>query len=176
MSGLAEDTNEMLTKMDFLRISLATLKGSTLSLPPSPGGGGSLSASLSELGPLDLRWCEEGEGGAGEALGVGGKVMTLVTLGGLGLAGLFSNPLVLPSDALPFCCGGDLFLTSRAPFLAFLNRTDVRRPTPTKGRVGGVPSGVTSCTASCWDDGVSPTSASSSAWLLPPARDDLWRL
>lgn len=102
-----------------------------------------MSASLSELWPLDLRWCEEGEGGVGEAFGVGGKVVMLVTLGDLGLAGVLSNPFVLSSDVFPFCCGGDLFFAIRAPFLAFLNRTDVRRPTPTKGRVG-VPSGVTS--------------------------------
>lgn len=99
-----------------------------------------MSTSLSELWPLDLRWCEEGEGGAGEGLGVGGKVVMLVTLGEQGL----SSPLVLPSDVFPFCCGGDLFFAIRAPFLAFLNRTDVRRPTPAKDRVGGVPSGVTS--------------------------------
>lgn len=103
-----------------------------------------MSASLSELWPLDLRWCEEGEGGVGEAFGVGGKVVMLVTLGEFGLAGVLSNPFVLSSDVFPFCCGGDLFFAIRAPFLAFLNRTDVRRPTPTKGRVGGVPSGVTS--------------------------------
>lgn len=100
---------------------------------------GGLSASLSELRPLDLRWCAEGEGGAGEAFGVGGKVVMLVTPGEFGLAGVLSNPLVFP-----FCCGGDLFFAIRAPFLAFLNRTDVRRPTPAKGRAGGVPSGVTS--------------------------------
>lgn len=103
-----------------------------------------MSASLSELGPLDLRWCEEGEGGVGEAFGVGGKVVMLVTQGEFGLVGVLSNPLVLPSDVFPFCCGVDLFFTIRAPFLAFLNRTDVRRPTPTRVRVGGVPNGVTS--------------------------------
>lgn len=99
-----------------------------------------MSASLSELWPLDLRWCEEGEGGVGEAFGVRGKVVMLVTLGEFGLTGVLSKPLV----AFPFCRGGDLFFATRAPFLAFLNSTDVRRPTPTKGRVGGVPSGVTS--------------------------------
>lgn len=103
-----------------------------------------MSASLSELGPLDLRWCEDGEGGAGEAFGVGGKVVTLFTLGELGLAGVLSSPLVLLSGVFPFCSGDDLFFVIRAPFLAFLNRTDVRRPTPTKGKAGGVPSGVTS--------------------------------
>lgn len=102
-----------------------------------------MSASLSELRPLDLRWCEEGEGGVGEAFGVGGRVM-LVTLGEFGLVGVLSNPLVLPSDIFPFCCGGDLLFAIRAPFLAFLNSTDVRRPTPTKGSAGGVPRGVTS--------------------------------
>lgn len=103
-----------------------------------------MSASLSELWPLDLRWCEEGDGGDGESLRAGGKVVMLVTLGELGLAGVLSSPFVLSGDAFPFCCGGHLFLTIRAPFLAFLNRTEVRRPTPTKFRVGGVPSGVTS--------------------------------
>lgn len=135
-----------------------------------------MSASLSELWPRDLRWCEEGEGGAGEAFGVGGKVVILFTLGDSGLAGVLSNPLLLASELLPFCCGGDLFFTIRAPFLAFLNKTDVRRPTPTRGRVGGVPRGVASCTASDCDVGVSPTSASSSAWPLLPLREDLCRL
>lgn len=132
-----------------------------------------MSASLSELWPLDLRWCEDGEGGVGEALGVGGKVVMLVTLGEFGLVGVLSNPFVLSSDVFPFSCGGDLFFAIRAPFLAFLNKTDVRRPTPTKGGVGGVPSGVTSWTASGCEAGVSPTSASSSPWLLLPLRDDL---
>lgn len=141
-------------------------------VPSSLGGGGSLSASLSELRPLDLRWCEDGEGGAGEAFGV----VTLVTLGECGLAGLLSKPLVFPSAVFPFSCGGDLFFAIRAPFLAFLNRMDVRRPTPANGRVGGAPNGVTSWTASGCEDGVSPTSASSSPWLLLPLRDDLWRL
>lgn len=103
-----------------------------------------MSTSLSELWLLDLRWCEEGDGGVGEALGVGGKVVMLVTLGEFGLAGVLSNPFVLSPDAFPFCWGGHFLFAIRAPFLAFLNRTDVRRPTPTKGRVGGVPSGVTS--------------------------------
>lgn len=76
--------------------------------------------------------------------GVGGKVVMFVTLGEFGLAVMLSNPLVLPSDVFPFCCGGDLVFVIRAPFLAFLNRTDVRRPTPAKGRGGGFPSGVTS--------------------------------
>lgn len=102
-----------------------------------------MSASLSELRPLDLKWCEEGEGGVGEAFGVGGKVM-LVTLGEFGSVGMLSNPLLLLSDVFPFCCGGGLFFAILAPFLAFLNSTDVRRPTPTNGSAGGVPSGVTS--------------------------------
>lgn len=108
------------------------------------GGGGSLSASLSELWPLDLRRCEEGEGGAGEAFGVGGNVVMLFTLGEFGLVAVLSNPLLLASEVLPFCSGRDLFFTIRAPFFAFLNKTDVRRPTPTRDSVGGVPSGVTS--------------------------------
>lgn len=143
---------------------------------PSLVGGGGLSTSLSELWPLDLRWCEDGDGGVGEALGVGGKVVMLVTLGEFGLAGLLSNPFDFSSDVFPFCWGGDLVFAILAPFFAFLNRMDVRRPTPTMGRVGGVPRGVTSWTASGCDDGVSPTSASSSPWLLLPLRDDLWRL
>ncbi len=97
----------------------------------------------------------------------------LVTLGEFGLTVVLSNPFVLSSGVFPFCCGGDLFFAIRAPFLAFLNRTDVRRPTPTKGGVGGVPRGVTSWTASGCEDGVSPTSASSSPWPLLPLRDDL---
>lgn len=145
------------------------------SKPASLGGRSCLSASLSKLRPLDLRWCEEGEGGVGEAFGVGGK-MTFVTLGELGLVGLLSKPLALSSVIFTFCCGEDLLFAIRAPFLAFLNSTDVRRPTPTKGRFGGVPSGVTSWTASGWEDGVSPTSASSSPWFLLPLRDDLCRL
>ena len=125
--------------------SLSVKKSCILSSPSSAGGEGSFSASLSELWPLDLRWCEEGDGGVGEAFGVGGKVVMLVTPGELGLAGVLSNPFVLSSDVLPFSCGCDfVFFAIRAPFLAFLNRTDVRRPTPTRGKVGGVPSGVTS--------------------------------
>lgn len=121
----------------------------SLTSPSSAGGGGSLSASFSELWLLDLRSCEErdgglGDGGLGEALGVGGKVVMLVTLGEFGLAGVLSNPFVLSSDAFPFSCGELLFFAIRTPFLAFLNSTDVRRPTPAKGRVGGVPRGVTS--------------------------------
>lgn len=116
----------------------------SLSSPSSAGGGGSLSASFSELWLLDLRSCEERDRGLGEALGVGGKVVMLVTQGEFGLAGVLSNPFVLSSDAFPFSCGGLLFFAIRAPFLAFLNSTDVRRPTPANGRVGGVPRGVTS--------------------------------
>lgn len=66
------------------------------------------------------------------------------TLDGFGLDGVLSTPLVLSSQVLPFCCGGQMFFAILAPFLAFLKRTEVRRPTPTRGRAGGVPSGVTS--------------------------------
>lgn len=112
-------------------------------LPSSMGGAGGLSDSFSKLGPLDLKWCDEGEGGVGEMLGVGGKVVVF-TLVESGLTGVLSSPLAFSSVVFPFCHGVDLFFTMRAPFLAFLNRTDVRRPTPATVRVGGVPRGVTS--------------------------------
>lgn len=79
-----------------------------------------------------------------------------------GLEEVLSVLLGFASEVFPFCSGRGLFLTIRAPFLAFLKRTDVRRPTPTGGPVGGLPSGVTSWTASGWEEGVSPISASSS--------------
>lgn len=83
----------------------------------------------------------DGGRASGEALGVGGRARTE----GSGLDGVLSRPLRLSSQLLPFCCGGHLFFAILAPFLAFLKRTDVRRPTPTGGRAaGGVPSGVTS--------------------------------
>lgn len=90
---------------------------------------------------MDLRWCEDGDRASGEALGVGGRVRVL---GGFGLDGVLSKPFVFSSQVLPFSCGGHLFFAILAPFLAFLKRTEVRRPTPTRGRAGGVPSGVTS--------------------------------
>lgn len=139
LSGLEKTNINVSDHVSESKQSLS-LSQSMFSLPPSLGGGGSLSASLSELWPLDLRWCEEGEGGVGEAFGVGGKVVMLVMLGEFGLAGVLSKPWV----AFPFCRGGDLFFVTLAPFLAFLNSTDVRRPTPINGRVGGVPRGVTS--------------------------------
>lgn len=74
-------------------------------------------------------------------MGTGGREMMLDEVK---LAGVLSNPFVLSSQLLPFCCGGHLLFAILAPFLAFLKRTDVRRPTPTRGRAGGVPSGVTS--------------------------------
>lgn len=115
--------------------------GMSPALPSSLGVAVGLSCSLSELGPLDLRWCEEGEEGAGEALGVGGKVV-MFSLGEFESTAAVSSPLVFSSDVFPFCHWDDLFFL--APFLAFLNNTDVRRPTPTSGRAGGEPSGVTS--------------------------------
>lgn len=105
---------------------------------------------------------------------MGGKVVVF-TLGESRLVGVESTLLVVSSVALSLC-GGLVLFASRAPFLAFLNSTDVRRPTPPTGRTGGEPSGVTSCTASGCEDGVSPTLASSSPWLLLPPRNDLCRL
>lgn len=112
-------------------------------LPSSVGGAGGLSASLSELGPLERKWCVEGEAEVGEVLWVGVKAVVF-SLVESGLTSVVSRPLVFSSVVFPFCNGVDLFFPIRAPFLAFLNRTDVRRPTPATVRVGGVPRGVTS--------------------------------
>lgn len=55
-----------------------------------------LSASLSELDPLDLRWWDDGEEGVG-GVGGGAGLEWVVTLGGFGMVGVRSKPLVLPS-------------------------------------------------------------------------------
>ena len=93
-------------------------------------GGRGFSASLSELGPLDLSWWTDGGGGVGVVADRG------VAQGGK--AGVLSKPLVFPSGFPVFCTDGACFFAGLAPFLAFLNRTEVRRPTPAIRGGGGV--------------------------------------
>lgn len=71
-----------------------------------------------------------------------------VELGAVGLLLVFSS-----CGPLPFSIGLSLSLNSLAPFFAFLNNTEVRRPTPpVLGRVGVLGSGRplgTSCPSLC---------------------------
>lgn len=105
-----------------------------ISIPFCLGGEGDLSVSLSELAPLEHSWCGEG----GEDFGVGGADSKVC---GIRLWDV-SSGLCL------FCSRTGLLLDCLVPFFAFLKRTEVRRPTPSLGEVGGLSEEETPLTVS----------------------------